>query len=84
MGGTLCRPCVRRSNANESNTGAPGRIRTCVGLRPTDLQSVVIDHSTTDALNTPLRLSEDAFTNNTEKKIYVYKIIYYFLESIYI
>ena len=30
-------------------SGAPGRIRTYVGLRPTDLQSVVIDHSTTDA-----------------------------------
>ena len=29
---------------------AAGRIRTCVGARPTDLQSVVIDHSTTAAI----------------------------------
>ncbi len=30
--------------------GAPGRIRTCVAQRATDLQSVVIDRSTTDAI----------------------------------
>lgn len=30
--------------------GAPGGIRTPVGRRPTDLQSVVIDRSTTDAV----------------------------------
>src|SRR3990167_4955184 len=29
---------------------APGRIRTCVGLRPPDLQSSAIDRSATDAM----------------------------------
>ena len=45
------KPLLKRDDRNAVfvNHCASGRIRTFVGLRPTDLQSVVIDHSTTDA-----------------------------------
>ena len=57
---------------DEFPNGASGRIRTFVGLRPTDLQSVVIDHSTTDA----------CIQNNT-KSLFLHLFFFTLIQLIY-
>src|SRR3989344_2329254 len=49
--GAASKPLLPPLKNREVQSGAPGRIRTSVAQRATDLQSVAIDRSATDAIN---------------------------------